>query len=210
MPETPHIQRFFVENSYQVGEVTLRVASSPAGDPPLVLLHGVTRRWQTFLPVAAQLTTRFRLHAVDLRGHGGSTPGAAYRTVDYVDDIVNLLRDHLREPVVLYGHSLGSMVAAAVAAKAPQAVRALILEDPPFHTMGDRIRQTRLHSYFQAVYDLVHAKLSFAELLRRLPEIRMVDPQTNAVQRLGDVRDAVFLRFTAQSLTQLDPRVMEP
>lgn len=210
MSDTAQHDRFFVESRCPVGSVTLRVASSPPGDPPLVLLHGVTRRWQTFLPIAASLTTRYRMHALDLRGHGGSSRADRYRTVDYIDDVVRFLREQIGEPAVLYGHSLGSMVAAGVAAQAPDAVQALILEDPPFHTMGDRIRQTRLHSYFQGIYDLVHARLGFAELLRRLPEIRMVDPQTNAVQRVGDVRDPVFLRFTAQSLTQLDPKVLEP
>ena len=202
--------RFLVETHLPVGPVTLRVATTPPGDPPLVLLHGVTRRWQSFLPLVADLATRHQLWCVDLRGHGGSSRASTYRTVDYVPDIVSLLRDHIRRPSVVYGHSLGSMVAAGVAAEVPELVRALVLEDPPFETMGSRIRQTRLHSYFTGVAGILRSGATPFELARDLAEVRMVDPVTNAVQRVADVRDPVFLKFTGRSLAQLDPRVLDP
>jgi pimeloyl-ACP methyl ester carboxylesterase len=202
--------RFCTETNVCLGSVTLRIAITPPGDPPMVLLHGVTRRWQSFLPVVGDLATRHQLWCVDLRGHGGSSRASAYRTVDYVPDIVTLLREHIRQPAVVYGHSLGSMVAAGVAAEAPELVRALVLEDPPFETMGSRIRQTRLHSYFTGVAGILRSGATPLELARDLGEVRMVDPATNSVQRLSDVRDPVFLKFTGQSLAQLDPRVLEP
>ena len=207
---THSTSRFLVETLLPVGPITLRVATTPPGDPPLVLLHGVTRRWQSFLPVVADLATRHQLWCVDLRGHGSSSRGARYRTVDYVSDIVGLLREHIRQPTVVYGHSLGSMVAAGVAAEVPELVSALILEDPPFETMGSRIRQTRLHSYFAGVAGILRSGATPLELARDLAEVRMVDPVTNAVQRVADVRDPVFLKFTAQALAQLDPKVLEP
>lgn len=202
--------RFLTERQFEVGPVSLRVAVTPPGDPPLVLLHGVTRRWQSFLPVVADLATRHQLFCVDLRGHGGSSRASRYRTVDYVPDIVSLLREHIRQPAVVYGHSLGSMVAAGVAAEVPDLVSALVLEDPPFETMGHRIRQTRLHSYFAGVAGILRPGATPHELARDLAEVRMVDPVTNAVQRVADVRDPVFLRFTGQSLALLDPPVLQP
>ena len=202
--------RFLAEQTFSVGAVSLRVATTPPGDPPLVLLHGVTRRWQSFLPVAADLATRHQLFCVDLRGHGGSSRASRYHTIDYVPDIVGLLREHIRQPAVVYGHSLGSMVAAGVAAEVPELVSALVLEDPPFETMGSRIRQTRLHSYFSGVAGILRSGATPLELARDLAEVRMVDPVTNAVQRVSDVRDPVFLKFTGQALAQLDSRVLEP
>jgi len=174
-------------------------------------LHGVTRRWQTFLPLAPFLTARWQVQAVDFRGHGGSerAPGG-YHVVDYVADLVHLLGRQARAGLVIYGHSLGAMVAAGVAARLPEAVRACVLEDPPFHTMGTRIFQSRLISFFRALHELARAGFTPQELARRLPEVRTVDPVTNAVERLGDVRDAAALRFTASCLARLDPEVFEP
>ncbi|MBX3287294.1 MAG: alpha/beta fold hydrolase, partial [Actinobacteria bacterium] len=44
---------------------------------PLVLLHGVTLRADVWAPQFHQLADRFRVVAVDLRGHGESTAGSA-------------------------------------------------------------------------------------------------------------------------------------
>lgn len=183
-----------------------RTGSEPAS---FLCLHGVTRRWQSFLPIVAPLAVRHTLGLIDLRGHGSSARAPGYRVVDYVGDLVERLRQAPR-PVVLYGHSLGAMVAAGAAAACPDRVRGLILEDPPFETMGARIAETRLLSYFRGISELGGSESSFASHLRRLPAIRLVDPVSGQTQRVGDVRDPVFLRFTARSLTLLDPRVLEP
>src|SRR5687767_921873 len=99
---------------------TLNVSTGPATGPPLVLLHGVTRRWQDYAPLLPTLTLRWHVHALDFRGHGKSdrTAEGAYRVADYVADAAALLRD-VGKPSVVYGHSLGAMVAAGVAAAEP-------------------------------------------------------------------------------------------
>lgn len=66
----------------------------------------------------------------DLRGHDSDAPGGAVVGVsmrDYADDIARLCTDQ-PEPPVLLGHSMGGLVAAMAAAKAP--VRALVLLAP--------------------------------------------------------------------------------
>ena len=75
--------------------------------------------------------TRWHLHLIDHRGHGGSgrAPGQ-YRVVDHVEDALTVL-NWLGRPAVLFGHSLGALVAAAAAAARPELVRAVVLEDPP-------------------------------------------------------------------------------
>src|SRR5262249_28924121 len=37
---------------------------APAGAPPLVLLHGVARRWQDFTPLLPALACRWQVHAL--------------------------------------------------------------------------------------------------------------------------------------------------
>ena len=95
---------------------TLRIATGPEAGPPLLLLHGVCRRWQDFLPLIPALTPHWQVHGLDFRGHGGSDdrPGQ-YRVVDYIEDALAVL--HLMpDPAVIYGHSLGGAVAVDLAA----------------------------------------------------------------------------------------------
>ena len=87
-----------------------------------------------------QLRDHYHIVAVDLRGHNLSFgPAAGYSwTDDMAEDIVQLLPQLTAEPTVLIGHSLGAMVAIPASIKAPNAVVAIVLEDPPItHTKSD-------------------------------------------------------------------------
>jgi pimeloyl-ACP methyl ester carboxylesterase len=65
-----------VEKSFDTGEVALNYTEGPNNGPPLVLLHGVTSRWQTFNPIINEFINRWHIYALDFRGHGksGRTP----------------------------------------------------------------------------------------------------------------------------------------
>ncbi|WP_161603357.1 alpha/beta fold hydrolase [Blastopirellula marina] len=199
------------EQRISLGPVTYNIANSHSAGTPLLMLHGVTRRWQTFLPLVASLGTRCRIIAPDFRGHGRTDPAVSqYRVIDYVEDAIRTLVDQTDEPAVIYGHSLGAMVAAAAAAEAPDLVRAVILEDPPFETMGSRIFSTPLHSYFTAALSLAGSTKPLEQLACDVAQLEYVDPVSKAAVRQGDLRDPAALRFTAKCLSQLDPAVLEP
>ena len=65
-----------------------------------------------------------------MRGNGrsGWVPGR-YRLEDFTEDTVAFVRQ-LKEPAVLIGHSIGGVVAIMVAARCPEKVKALVIEDP--------------------------------------------------------------------------------
>ena len=128
----------------------MQLAIKDTGGPgtPLVLLHGVTRNGDDWRPILPLLAQSHRVITVDQRGHGGSPRAESYLVADYCRDAVVLVRDRIAGPVVLVGHSLGAMVAAAVAAESPDLVRAAVLEDPPFQGMGDRIGGTVWQAQF--------------------------------------------------------------
>ncbi|MEW4564843.1 alpha/beta hydrolase [Bremerella sp. JC770] len=198
------------EELVRLGTVTCNVAKAGTHGTPLVMLHGVTRRWQTFLPIIPPLAARWNVLALDFRGHGQSESAACdYRVIDYVADVVQLLRRFASEPAVIYGHSLGAMVAAAVAAEQPELVKAVVLEDPPFETMGNRISQTRLLSYFQGMQQVAGSSLSIDQLVPQVADLQLKDPFSDHVQKLGETRDPAALRFAAMCLAQLDPEVLE-
>src|SRR2546421_2609056 len=151
---------------------SLNCARGPAHGPPLLFLHGVLRCWQDFLPLIPALSLRWQVHAFDFRGHGRSAPRTFhYRVRDYVEDAEAFLLHACPAPAVVCGHSLGAMVAlAAAAGPAADRCRALILEDPPFGTMGSRMRQTVYYSQFVGMAPLASSGRDVAEGARALAE----------------------------------------
>lgn len=77
---------------------------------PLVLLHGITLRADVWAPQFHQLADRYRVIAVDLRGHGTSTAGSAgYGIGRLADDLAVLLEGLDLHHAVVVGHSMGGM-----------------------------------------------------------------------------------------------------
>lgn len=129
------------ERRFDAGDVALNYAEWPDAGPPLVLLHGGASRWQGFLPIMPALAARWHIYALDLRGHGrsGWTPNR-YRLDDYAADLRAFLDLRVARPAVLFGHSLGGMIALLAAARDPRLARAVILGDTPLDLAGMRAR----------------------------------------------------------------------
>ncbi|NRB55996.1 MAG: alpha/beta hydrolase [Salinicola sp.] len=120
--------------------VTLAANNSPAKlfftetgtGENLMLLHGWTcdsNDWSWQLPL---FESKYRVVAVDLRGHGWSEvmPSGAYLPEDYVRDIESLITTHYPgQKFTLMGHSMGGQVAARLAAKRPDLVKAVVSVD---------------------------------------------------------------------------------
>ncbi len=187
------------EQVFDAGNVTLHYAAGQIGGPPLVLLHGVTSRWQSWLPVMPDLALRWRLAALDFRGHGRSGRAAgAYHITDYAGDLIAFLRAWAGAPAVLVGHSLGAIVATAVGATAPDLVRAIVLEDPPLAAFRhERLRDRPEYDPFRRTRDLARGGHTVDELVALL-----------AAER-PDL-DAAALRARAMGISQLDPDVLTP
>ena len=91
--------------------------------PDLVLLHGWALHGGVWGPWLERLATRFRLHLVDLPGHGHSRWSGATTLVDFARS-VSL---HVPRGAVLLGWSLGGLVALELARERPGDVAALVL-----------------------------------------------------------------------------------
>lgn len=97
-----------------------------AGDgPDVVLIHGWGLHGGIWAPLAAELSARFRVHTIDLPGHGHShacpMPGTT------IEDLAHLLLEEIPQPAAWVGWSLGGMAALAAARLAPSAVSRLAL-----------------------------------------------------------------------------------
>jgi pimeloyl-ACP methyl ester carboxylesterase len=116
--------------------------------PPVVLLHGLSGARTTYAAVVDHLVGHAVEHRwvqvvnADLRGHGESSHTSidAYDAGGYAADVIALIEHVDAGPVLLVGHSLGGVVATAVAQQRPDLVSRLLLEDPPLYE-GDDARR---------------------------------------------------------------------
>ena len=99
--------------------------------PPIVLLHGLSSMGRIWDPLARAFQNRYRLIALDQRGHGDTSwpEEPAYTTDDYVGDLEALVEEWGLDRFVLIGLSMGGANAMAYAARNPLRVTHLVPVD---------------------------------------------------------------------------------
>src|SRR4030095_15151307 len=85
-----------------------------AAAPPLVMLHGVTGHARTWDEEASALASRYRVLALDQRGHGDSEPArdADYTVATMADDLTAFADALGLAPVAIVGVALCGVSAA--------------------------------------------------------------------------------------------------
>jgi pimeloyl-ACP methyl ester carboxylesterase len=102
---------------------------------PLVLVHGIAESRRIWDPLVAPfLTAGYRVIAVDLRGHGGSSRVAPYDLATMAADLAAVLEVEGADDALLVGHSLGGVVVSAYAAGGP--CRGVVNVDQPLALSG--------------------------------------------------------------------------
>ena len=96
---------------------------------PLVALHAHWMEGSTFSRLADDLSPIWRVIALDQRGHGFSERSSDYSRSAYIADILGLFNHLDIDKAVVLGNSLGGVNAYQLAARNPQRVAALIVED---------------------------------------------------------------------------------
>ncbi len=109
-----------------------RTGSASDGKPAMLLLHGITDNGLCWQRVALDLQDRFDIVMTDARGHGKSDRlGGEFSVPLLAEDAAGVIRGLGLDKPVVFGHSMGAITAAALAAEHPDLVGALLLEDPP-------------------------------------------------------------------------------
>jgi len=115
-----------------VGALELAVTQwGPLDGMPIIMLHGLRSYAQTFHGLAAALQPGWRVIAIDQRGRGQSDwdPLRRYDTLTYVADLEAVVAAMGLERFYLLGHSMGGANAIVYAARHPQRVLGLVIED---------------------------------------------------------------------------------
>lgn len=165
--------------------------------PDLVLLHGWAMHSGIWSNVRAALAQHFRLHLVDLPGHGLS-PACEPGTLEHLTGIV---ADILPERCMLGGWSLGGQIAMQLALQQPQQVEKLILisTTPCFAWQDDWTfgMDRKLLQMF-----LENLKLNYATTINRFLTLQMSGDR-DASKILPQLRKSFFQR------AEPDPMALE-
>ncbi len=164
-----------------------------------LVIHGLGEHGGLYGPVARPLTAAgIEVHAYDARGFGGSAGPRAYvdRWSQYHDDLevrIGALRDAAPGlPLILYGHSMGGLVALGyVLGDVPQALPDLLVLSAPGIDSSVPVWRRRLAALLTNVVPRMRLANGLAhDGLSRDPEVRArsdADPlcQSRSSVRLG-------------------------
>ncbi|HRN28689.1 MAG TPA: alpha/beta hydrolase [Terrimesophilobacter sp.] len=162
----------------------LTVTADAGSGRVIVLLHGIASSSVTFDNLVPLLTDNNRVISLDLIGFG-QTPAPAdarFTIEEHVDSLARTLDSlELRQPFVLVGHSMGSLIATRYAATNSRRLEKLVLVSPPVYVtpsaVGDPTDRATLGLYLR-VYEFLRGNKSFtmaaAAGLARLAPIRGV------------------------------------
>jgi pimeloyl-ACP methyl ester carboxylesterase len=121
-----------LDRSGAAAGIGFRRRAAPGTGLPLVLLHGIGSNAKSFEPLMAALPASVDAVAWNAPGYAGSQslPSASPLPSDYAASLARLLDALALTRVVLLGHSLGALFAAAFAVRFPDRVAALALVSP--------------------------------------------------------------------------------
>jgi esterase len=121
-----------MRRSFAHDGLTLSYLDQGGDGIPLVALHAYWMEAGTYADLAEALAPKWRVIALDQRGHGHSDHADDLSWDAFIGDLAAFL-DHLNidAPAILAGNSLGGTVAFRFAARFPAKVRAMIVEEAP-------------------------------------------------------------------------------
>jgi pimeloyl-ACP methyl ester carboxylesterase len=121
--------------------------------PVAVLLHGLGSDADDWSLVGPGLGRRFRVIALDARGHGQSDWARSYELSDLRDDVLEAMDALGVLAAAVVAHSMGAVVGYLLAATHPDRVRALVLEDMPPPLPADPPREIPTGAEPEAIFD---------------------------------------------------------
>lgn len=136
-------------------------------NPTVLVLHGFAQSGHSFDFASLSLSDRFRVVALDLRGHGDSdwSPEADYDRATHLADVTEFVEQLGLAPTTLVGLSLGGTVGYLLAASRPELVRSIVIVDIAPRVELSGLRRVRGfvegEDYFSSLKEMVEVVRRF-------------------------------------------------
>jgi pimeloyl-ACP methyl ester carboxylesterase len=114
----------------RAGSVRVFEDSRRGSLPTIALVHGLSADATGYLPLIQRLRRHASIVAIELPGHGGSESRDDLTLASCVAGGVEALASVLREPVIMFGNSLGGLTSIRFAIAHPKLVRGLFVASP--------------------------------------------------------------------------------
>jgi pimeloyl-ACP methyl ester carboxylesterase len=181
-------QRDWVWRGWQTRYTYLRSSQENRSlTPPLILLHGFgtsIEHWRHNLPILGQLHT---VYALDLLGFGASRKSSIdYSVYLWEQQVYDFWQTFIRQPVILVGNSIGSLVCLTVAATHPEMVKGIVMLSLPDVSLRQEMIPPLLQPIVAAIEGLVASPpllkslfrvLRCPGIIRRWAEIAYANPE---------------------------------
>jgi pimeloyl-ACP methyl ester carboxylesterase len=149
-------QRDWVWRGWQTRYTYIRPSRPNQKTTPLILLHGFGAsigHWRHNLGVLGEHHT---VYALDMLGFGASEKASVSYKVDlWVEQVYDFWRTFIRQPVVLVGNSIGSLVCLAAAAVHPEMVQGMVMINLPDTSLEEEAIPQFLKPVVAAIKSLV-------------------------------------------------------
>ena len=172
---------------------------------PLLILHGYFGMSDNWKSLGNKFGEDFQIHLIDQRNHGRSFHAGNFDYDLLVEDIVQYIKHHQLEKVIVLGHSMGGKAAMLFAVKYPTLVAKLIIVDiaPRYY----QPHHTDILKALNSVDFLIHntRKLVDQKIAELIPDIGVRSFLLKNVY--WKVKGLLAYRFNLQSLTENNSEV---
>ena len=154
--------------------------------PAVVLVHGYPFNRSLWTEQVSALADRYRVVALDLRGHGESEASTGASTMKLMaQDIAGLMDELQIDRAVIGGLSMGGYVTLAFYQLFPERVEKLLLADTRAQADTDEAKATRADQVQQILADGMTGIVN--AMLRKLLSPETVSKQPEIVKRVRDM-----------------------
>jgi len=125
----------YTQGFVKVNYINIHYYRTGGSKPTIILLHGVTDNGLCWTSVAELLAEQYDVIMPDAQGHGLSDRiDPDFTFINHAHQVVGLVQElDITDPIIM-GHSMGAGTTINIAVNYPDIPKAIILEDPAWHS----------------------------------------------------------------------------
>ena len=168
-------QRDWVWRGWQTRYTYIRPTHQTSKTVPLILLHGFGTSIGHWRQNLAALGEHHTVYALDMLGFGASEKASvSYKVNLWVDQVYDFWRTFIRQPVILVGNSIGSLISLAAAARHPDMVQGVVMLSLPDPSVREEMIPAFLRPAIATIENIVASPLLIKTLFRLVRRPGMV------------------------------------